>query len=98
MIRDGDETVNLNDRYQDARKYGADIFISIHADGFRLSSVKGASAVDFSWSDRIWKNTLFVFGVISILRGLIAIFFENLVYKFAKIFVLKTTFNCVNYI
>ena len=36
-------------------------------------------AVDFSWSDRIWKNTLFVFGVISILRGLIAIFFENLV-------------------
>ena len=49
MIRDGDETVNLNDRYQDARKYGADIFISIHADGFRLSSVKGASV--FIWSE-----------------------------------------------
>ena len=42
--------------------------------------------VDFSWSDRIWKNTIFVFGVISILRGLVAIFFENLVYKFAEIF------------
>ena len=31
------------------RKIGADIFISIHADGFRLSSVKGASV--FIWSD-----------------------------------------------
>ena len=49
MIRDGDETLDLNNRYQDARKYGADIFISIHADGFRLSSVKGASV--FIWSD-----------------------------------------------
>ena len=49
MIRDGDNTVSLNKRYQDARKYGADIFISIHADGFRLSSVKGASV--FIWSE-----------------------------------------------
>ena len=49
MIRDGDKTLDLNNRYQDARKYGADIFISIHADGFRLSSVKGASV--FIWSD-----------------------------------------------
>ena len=49
MIRDGDETLDLNNRYQDARKYGADIFVSIHADGFRLSSVKGASV--FIWSD-----------------------------------------------
>ena len=49
MIRDGDETINLNDRYQNARKYGADIFISIHADGFRLASVKGASV--FIWSE-----------------------------------------------
>ena len=49
MIRDGDQTVGLNDRYQDARKNGADIFISIHADGFRLSSVKGASV--FIWSE-----------------------------------------------
>ena len=49
MIRDGDHTISLNDRYQDARKNGADIFISIHADGFRLSSVKGASV--FIWSE-----------------------------------------------
>lgn len=49
MIRDGDNTIGLNKRYQDARKYGADIFISIHADGFRLSSVKGASV--FIWSE-----------------------------------------------
>ena len=49
MIRDDDNTISLNKRYQDARKYGADIFISIHADGFRLSSVKGASV--FIWSE-----------------------------------------------
>ena len=49
MIRSGDETIDLNDRFQNARKMGADIFISIHADGFRLSSVKGASV--FIWSD-----------------------------------------------
>ena len=42
--------------------------------------------VDFSWSDRVWKNTLFIFGIVSILRGFIAILFENLVYKFADIF------------
>ena len=49
MIRNGDQTVSLNDRFQSARRYGADIFISIHADGFRLSSVKGASV--FIWSE-----------------------------------------------
>ena len=38
-----------NDRYQRARRYGADIFVSIHADGFRLESVKGASV--FIWSE-----------------------------------------------
>ena len=49
MIRDGDETVSLNDRYQRARQYAADILISVHADGFRLASVKGASV--FIWSE-----------------------------------------------
>ena len=49
LIRDDDSTVSLNDRYQNARKYGADAFVSIHADGFRLSSVKGASV--FIWSE-----------------------------------------------
>ena len=50
LIRGDDSTVSLNDRYQNARKYGADAFISIHADGFRLASVKGASV--FIWSDQ----------------------------------------------
>ena len=49
MIRSNDETIDLNSRYQEARKKGADVFISIHADGFRLESVKGASV--FIWSD-----------------------------------------------
>ena len=49
LIRSDDSTVSLNDTYQNARKYGADAFISIHADGFRLASVKGASV--FIWSD-----------------------------------------------
>ena len=49
MIRQGDETVSLNNRYQRVRRYGSDILISIHADGFRLQSVKGASV--FVWSE-----------------------------------------------
>ena len=50
LIRSDDSTVSLNDRYQNARKFGADAFVSIHADGFRLESVKGASV--FIWSDK----------------------------------------------
>ena len=49
LIRNDDSTASLNDRYQNARKFGADAFISIHADGFRLASVKGASV--FIWSE-----------------------------------------------
>ncbi len=49
LVRNDDSTVSLNDRYQNARKFGADAFISIHADGFRLASVKGASV--FIWSE-----------------------------------------------
>ena len=49
MIRSGDNFVDLNDRYQNARKLGADLFVSIHADAFRLSSVKGASV--YVWSE-----------------------------------------------
>ena len=49
MIRPDDRFVDLNDRYQNARKLGADLFISIHADAFRLSSVKGASV--YVWSE-----------------------------------------------
>ena len=49
MIRSTDEFVNLDDRYQKARELGADLFVSIHADGFRLSRVKGASV--YVWSE-----------------------------------------------
>lgn len=49
MIRSDDQYVGLDDRYQNARKLGADLFVSIHADGFRLSSVKGASV--YVWSE-----------------------------------------------
>ena len=49
MIRSDDRYVGLDDRYQNARKLGADLFISVHADGFRLSSVKGASV--YVWSE-----------------------------------------------
>ena len=48
MIRNDDSFVDLNERYLRARREAADISISIHADGFRLSSVKGASV--FIWS------------------------------------------------
>ena len=49
MIRPDDRYVDLNDRYQNARQLGADLFVSVHADGFRLSSVKGASV--YVWSE-----------------------------------------------
>jgi len=49
MIRLDDRFVDLDDRYQNARKLGADLFVSVHADGFRLSSVKGASV--YVWSE-----------------------------------------------
>ena len=49
MIRPDDRFVGLNNRYQKARKLGADLIVSIHADGFKLSSVKGASV--YVWSE-----------------------------------------------
>ncbi|MDB3947845.1 N-acetylmuramoyl-L-alanine amidase [Gammaproteobacteria bacterium] len=49
MIRPDDRYIGLDDRYQNARKLGADLFVSVHADGFRLSSVKGASV--YVWSE-----------------------------------------------
>ena len=49
MIRPDDRFVGLNNRYQKARKLGADLFVSIHADGFKLSSVQGASV--YVWSE-----------------------------------------------
>ncbi len=43
LIRDGDYYIGLRQRINLARKHKADLFVSIHADAFRDSSVKGSS-------------------------------------------------------
>ncbi len=43
LIRDSDYYVGLRDRTRKARKAGADLFVSIHADAFRNSAARGAS-------------------------------------------------------
>ena len=43
MIREGDYYVGLRKRINKARKHNADLFISIHADGFRDSRASGSS-------------------------------------------------------
>ena len=48
MIRDGDYYVSLQGRRDLARKYQADLFVSIHADAFRLASANGASVYALS--------------------------------------------------
>ncbi len=48
MTRDGDYYVTLRKRMEIARQQKADLFISIHADAFRDSRVKGASVYTLS--------------------------------------------------
>ncbi len=48
MIRSGDYYVGLRDRMKKARDAKADLFISIHADAFKQSSVRGASVYTLS--------------------------------------------------
>lgn len=43
MIRDGDYYVGLRRRTEIARRHGADLFVSIHADSFRNPRVRGSS-------------------------------------------------------
>lgn len=50
LIRQGDYFVNLRDRVKLARRFGADMFISLHADSFNDPKAKGASV--FVLSDR----------------------------------------------
>ncbi|MEO6928478.1 MAG: N-acetylmuramoyl-L-alanine amidase [Casimicrobiaceae bacterium] len=50
LTRDGDYFVPLAQRVQKARRVGADLFISIHADAFRESQARGSSV--FALSDR----------------------------------------------
>lgn len=48
LIRTSDYYLPLRDRPQKAREARADMFVSIHADSFRLSSVRGASVYALS--------------------------------------------------
>ncbi len=50
MVRKGDYFIKLRKRMQIARAAGADLFVSIHADAFENSNVKGASV--FTLSER----------------------------------------------
>ena len=43
LIREGDYYIGLRQRIDKARKHNADLFISIHADGFRDRRVRGSS-------------------------------------------------------
>jgi len=43
MVREGDYYIGLRQRIEKARKHGADLFISIHADGFRDHRASGSS-------------------------------------------------------
>jgi N-acetylmuramoyl-L-alanine amidase len=43
LIRQGDYYIGLRQRIDKARKHGADLFVSIHADGFRDRRVQGSS-------------------------------------------------------
>ena len=49
LVRDGDYFIPLRRRTAIARKAGADLFVSIHADAFKNPKVRGASAYVLSW-------------------------------------------------
>ena len=48
MVRTGDYYIKLDKRRRNARGQGADVFISIHADAFRLRSARGFSVFALS--------------------------------------------------
>jgi len=50
MVRTGDYYINLHKRRQMAREAGADLFISIHADAFKMRSASGFSVFALSQS------------------------------------------------
>jgi N-acetylmuramoyl-L-alanine amidase len=50
LTRDADRYVSLRNRVKKAREVEADIFVSLHADAFRKSHVKGASVYALSLS------------------------------------------------
>ena len=48
LVRTGDYYVSLRDRFARARNHRADMFVSVHADSFRMPSVRGASVYALS--------------------------------------------------
>jgi N-acetylmuramoyl-L-alanine amidase len=48
LVRDDDRFIHLRDRMEIARKHRADLFVSIHADAYTDSSVKGSSVFTLS--------------------------------------------------
>ena len=54
LTRSGDTFIPLYDRVEIAHKHGADLFMSIHADGF--TNPKAAGASDFALSNR-WASS-----------------------------------------
>ncbi len=60
LIRDRDVFINLKDRVQIAQRHDADLFISVHADGFRDTRANGASvfALNLERADRVARETL----------------------------------------
>jgi len=48
LIRQGDYYIGLRQRIDKARKHNADMFVSIHADGFRDSRARGSSVYTLS--------------------------------------------------
>ncbi|MEO0981851.1 MAG: N-acetylmuramoyl-L-alanine amidase [Pseudomonadota bacterium] len=52
LTRDDDRFIELEDRVEMARGWGADLFISLHADAARSSSTKGASVYTLSSSGK----------------------------------------------
>ncbi|RZV32845.1 MAG: AMIN domain-containing protein [Chromatiales bacterium] len=60
LIRDRDVFIDLKDRVQIAQRHDADLFISVHADGFRDSRANGASvfALNLERADRVARETL----------------------------------------
>ena len=60
LIRDRDVFIDLKDRVQIAQRHDADLFISVHADGFPDSRAHGASvfALNLDRADRVARETL----------------------------------------
>lgn len=52
LTRDGDYFVSLRKRVSTARKHQADLFVSLHANAFRLQSARGASVYMLSESGK----------------------------------------------